>query len=737
MPDKATGEYSQDVVEFDLQQYWLVLRRNWLPASLTFLVCVGLAGFAAVYRNRPVYEANGQLLFQSRDPRSALTGVGQELSELEPVGRGNPLETQASILVSRSLLTEVIESLNLRNDEGELVSIDRIKRNLTVSRVPDADVLSVSFKSADRLFAARFVNELMQSYLAFSAKIQRSEAAAARRFIEEQLPRLKTEFEQASEALQEFKSANQIVSLDTEAVEISTLIADLNQRENTARIQLATAEANINSLRSQLQVDAAAALSLSTLNDSEGVQEVLTQLQNVETELTTQQTLYSSEHPTVANLQRKSDALNRLLQERVSGILGQQITVTPSSLQLGTLQQNLMSELVRAESERLALQTQINSLQALRNSYRTRASAFPRLEKRQRDLEQALTSSQARYERLLERLQELELAESQLQESNQVQIIGAAVVPEASVNRFNSKILLAGIGAGLLLAIAVAFALDLLDSTVRTVKQLEQKLGYPLLGKIPGYDVATRGPFLEQQGLASRVVVLSQVSDLAYKAYQRLHATLSLMNFHSKPRVLAVTSSIQGEGKSEISANLAAVMAAAGRRVLLVDADFRSPAQHHIWGLENRVGFSQILSDTTSLEAACHEVIPNLSVITSGAATADPLLMLESSQTHGFVQAASQTYDYVVFDSAAIVSVPDSLVLAKSCDGILFVARLKHIDHQSLAAAKSLLGEARLPVVGLVANQVDASQLDDSFAAGSKQPLAASDNRLGLTPPSS
>lgn len=724
MADRNTSNYSEEFVDHDFRQYFFVLRRNWLPAGLTFLICAGLSTFIALYTNRPAYRANGQLLFQIRDPQSELTGLGQQLGELEPIGRSNPLETQASLLQSRSLLNDVIQSLDLRNESGELVSPASVSRDLTVEQIPEADILEIAYVSPDPEFAADFVNELMGSYLAFKAETQQSQAATARTFVDEQLPQLEDKFNQASKALQEFKSDNQILSLELESGGIAALMADFDQKESDARVQLAAANARAANLRQQLNVDTATALNLATLNDASGVQEALAQIQTVEAELAAQRALYQPEYPTVANLQRQLDNLNRLLQERIAEALGGQAQISREDLQLSGLKQSLLAELVQVESERVALQNQLETLQALRATYQARANAYPAYEDRQRQLEQALNNAQTQYEQLLASSQQIDLAQSQLLGSDQVQIIEAADVPETSLTQLNLKILIAGIGAGLLLAIAVAFALDLLDPSVKTVKELEKRLGYPLLGIIPHFEpddraaasqpVENRTPL--SSGYSPRLVALSQRPAFAYEAYQRLHAALRLVDLQKAPRVLAVTSSIQGEGKSEVAANLAATMAQAGRRVLLVDADLRAPSQQQLWQLDPKAGLSHILSGAADMESALHSVTSRLDIITAGVAMADPFMLLESSAASTFVQMASQRYDYVIFDTPPVVPVPDTLVLGKTCEAILFVARPKRVEVTSILAAKSLLSQAKLPIAGFVANHVRPADAENALA---------------------
>lgn len=697
-----------------LAQYLPVLRRRWFPSSLVFLCCLGLSTAASFMLAGTTYEVTGKLLFQGNDPKTELTGVGKELGKIDG-SLANPLDTQATILTSRVLMDQVIDKIGILDEEGDLVDAESILTDLEVARVNQTAVLEIAYQSDNPQLAAQIVSELMQAYVSFFESVQRSEVSAAKAFVDEQLPRLSSEIERAASALEQFKDQNDIVVLNQEAAEIVTLSSDLSQQTNQVRTALQAANARSSQLREQLDVDVRQALRLSSLNDSTGVQEVLTQLYTVESELVTQQALYLPQHPTIVNLQGQAEALSGLLQERVSTVLNDSAQVPLRNLQVGTLQQTLMTDLVQVESERIALQTQLNVLREIQDDYRNRADDFPYLERTQFELDRDLRNAQERYDELLRRSREIELAEIQVDGSNQVQVIENPVVPESEVVLLNYKILVAGVGASLILAFALALMLDRLDPSLKTVDALEKQLGYPLLGVIPSFEAPqsrTLAPqFQGQQNFSSRIVAFNLNSHQVLQAYQGIYSSLRVANLKNIPRVLAVSSSVYGEGKSEISANLAASMAQSGQKVLLIDADLRTPTQQALWGIENVVGLSDILSDTSRLEESVHSITPNLSVVTAGSMAANPLLFFESPLLKELVQTASKNYDYIIFDTPPVVPVPDVLILGKAIQGLLFVAQPNRVHGKNIQAAKHILTQTNLPILGLVANQVDDNEV--------------------------
>lgn len=675
-----------------------ILRRNWLPSSLIFLSILGASILASVLMpGSASYKASGKLLFQASDTQSALTGIAENLDPLESTGvLSNPLSTQSNLLTSGLLIEDLITSLDLRNDEGKLVSNNSVLSTLVVEQLPETDILKVSYQSDDPQQAALVVNELMRLYVLFVEQEQKAEIVAAKTFVDEQLPRLKAELNFASRVLELFKAENQVVALDRQAADITTLLTGLDQQLNETLVSLSAVNTKAASLSDQLGVDAQQALNLSTLNEASGVQEVLEQLHIVETELAAQRGLYLPKHPTIVNLQNQVDELAGLLQERVNIVLRDSSSVPLQDLQLGTLKQSLLSDLVQTESERLLLETQLTAFNDLKRDYTDRASRFPSLERQQFELELDLDNAQTSYNELLQRSQEIRLAEIQIDGSNYVQIIDSARPPAEQSSSFNPLILMLGTVMACGSSIAAALFLDSMDKSVKTASELTKILDYPVLGLVPEFNKA-----IKETPILSR-----SVSQEILSVYRSLYSSLKVINLESPAKVIAVTSSIHGEGKSEVAANLAATIAHSRRRVLLVDANLRKPVQHNLWQIDNTTGLSHLLSEKSSLAAAVHQLNPYLGVMTAGLPVADPSLFFESPRMKEMISEVKVDYDYVLFDTASILPEPDTLTLGQVADGVILVGQPKYVHKADVAAVSKLIEKVKLSILGLVINRV-------------------------------
>lgn len=692
------GEY---IEEIDFQKYWLVIRRRWLAATLVFAGTVALAGAYAMTRTDS-YEASGKLLFQS-DNTPSLTGVGENLGRLEPLTfNNNPLDTKAVIVKSNTIVTEAITTLNLRNDEGELLAPQKVKERISAKGVPGTDVLTVTFTDEDPELSAAVVNELMRLYLEYDVRTNRAEASAARRFLEKELPSAERTVNLAAEALRQFKAENGVVELQAESRVAVENLAELNNQISQVTSELARVRTRSRELAQTLGISADRALDISALNQAPGVQQALTQLQEVESNLARERSRYTSDHPVVQNLELERQGAYGLLQEQVAQVLGAAVEVDPGTLQQGELKQTLMGELVQAEVERLSLGSSIDTLMETRNGYLEWASEFPALEKRQLQLENRLEAAQSTYESLLLRQQEIQLAENQ--NVGTARILDEANVPEFAAGTSKKLYLAAGGFVGILLAIATAFLLDLIDRTLKTVQEAEAVFGYPLLGVIPKYRLADAGGMAPAEPME---ILNTGLYPMVADAYQMLQANLKFVSSDTRVKSFVVTSSVSGEGKTSVAALLAMTIAQTGRRVLLVDGDMRAPAQHHVWGKVNQIGLSHVLVGEGELSEALQPVADNLTLMAAGVTPPNPLALVDSEQMAGLLSELVQRFDAVILDAPPLARAADGAILGKLADGVMLVARPRVVDSGSAAAAKSLLDRSGAMVLGLVANGVD------------------------------
>lgn len=697
----------REPIDLDFGQYLLILKRRWLITLCILIFTACLVYMGGISSNKPSYKTVGKLLFRV-NRTSYLTRVGEKeeaTKELSPlVSTQNPLSTEMEVINSTPILQKIINTLNLKNAEGKSLKPADLKEKIGIKIIGGTDVIAISYESHNPKEAAAVVNQLMSFYIENDIDTNQAEATSARVFIAKQLPQTEATVQKQEAVLRMFKEKNNIVALTDEATAAVKVIADLDTQINTAQAELEKANARSNALNSKVGLNSQEAIAVSSLSQSTAVQGVLAELQGIEKQLATQRSRFQDQNPIIINLESKKTELTTLLQKQIEQVLGTQTQVPEKLLQIGELKQNLIKEFLESEVQRLSIAREIASLNKSRSDYQKRANTIPQLEQSQQDLERKLKAAQLTYETLLKKVQEAQLAENK--NTSNARIIEPAPVPEIQVSGSKAKVLVLAIMLGFLVSTIAVFVLELSDRSLKTIKEVRDKFGYPLLGVIPSFR--QKKIFIRQSiksfslKIPVRDTPYSQVSEQC----QMLQANLKFINSAKKLKIIVVTSSVPQEGKSTISANLAAASAQVGHRVLLIDADIRNPSQHHIWGLTNSKGLSDLIVNQAELLTATCEVMNNLDVMTAGVATANPLAIFNSKSMVSLLEDFSNKYDFVIIDAPTLLLYADTLTLSQLSDGILLVARLGVVASPNVNATKDILDRSCQNMVGLVINDV-------------------------------
>lgn len=698
----------------ELEQYWNILRRRWLPGSTICGVVLALTAWSTV-QQQPIYEAKGQIMLKRTNSAASLTGVGKSISELESVGNGNPTNTQAEIIRSVPNIQETISLLKLpQNSENFL-------KSLNVINIKATDILEVSYKHTSPKQAAAIVNTLLEVYVKNDINAQRAEARAARGFLEEQLPQTEAAVRETEEGLRKFKEQNKIVDLEAESKSTVEVLKRLSSDLTTSQAQLEAETSRVESYKQIFGMNAQKTSIAGVFGDSPTTQKALESLQDVQQRLGLERTRFSEAHPIVADLISKETALKAIVQERVKQSAVGDLAIPTKLVQVKTLglQQHLIEDYAKAEADRASLQQQVAALAKVEAAYKERVNILPSLEQKQRQLERQLIAAQSTYKILLEKFQEIRVVENQ--NVGNARIIAQAVVPERPIAPRKAQNLITGALAGLLLAVAVALALEAMDKSIKTTKEAQELFGYPLLGIILTF------PNRHTKQSIPEVIVRNNPGCSISEAFRMLQTNLRFSSSDRQMKVIVVTSSVSQEGKSTIAANLAVATAQQGRKVLLVDGDMRHPTQHQIWKLSNEFGLSSVLLGECELRQTVAEVTPNLDVLSVGGVRSNPSTLLDSSQMAVLIAHCSQNYDFVIIDTPPLTSAADATILGKMTDGVLLVLRPGVADAAHVAFSKNLLQQSGQTVLGLVVNEASLKSQNYYINSSTVQSSNASD----------
>ncbi len=210
----------------------------------------------------------------------------------------------------------------------------------------------------------------------------------------------------------------------------------------------------------------------------------------------------------------------------------------------------------------------------------------------------------------------------------------------------------------------------------------------------------------------NELITLTNNKSVAAEAYRTLRTNIKFSSYDEEMRVITITSSRPGEGKSTVASNIAITFAQNGNKVLLIDADLRRPTIHKKFKLPNSQGIVNAIMDHDMLNSVIHkDIIPGLDIITSGVIPPNPSELLGSRKSQALIEKLKGFYDIIIFDSPPLLAVTDAQVLSSISDGTVLVTQYGVTKKDELIQAKELLEKVKGNILGVVLGQVPA---DDS-----------------------
>ena len=286
-----------------------------------------------------------------------------------------------------------------------------------------------------------------------------------------------------------------------------------------------------------------------------------------------------------------------------------------------------------------------------------------------------------------------------------------------------SKVIAMAILAGLGLSIGVLLLIDRMDDRMNSISDFQLHFAEHVIGQIPR-DAEVHG---------SANTELLRPDDQRHQlveSFRNLRSTLLFMPLDGvRPKTLLITSAVPNEGKSTVSSNLALVLASAGMKTLLIDADLRRGAIHHAFGLSRDPGLTDVLGHSVNWKLAIRDTgVENLHVLPRGRNVPQPSEYLLNRSTDLLLKELYPLYDYIIIDSSPVLAADDTASLAPKIDATLFVVRLSFTSAKMTRKSLEILYKRQANIPGLILNQVDTSSPDFVYYQYSEYYSAATDD---------
>ncbi|MGB5972952.1 MAG: polysaccharide biosynthesis tyrosine autokinase, partial [Nodosilinea sp.] len=437
---------------------------------------------------------------------------------------------------------------------------------------------------------------------------------------------------------------------------------------------------------------------------------------------------FQADTPIIGALEDQRQQLLPLLEAEAQRLVGASVEADDLGYQ-GSVSRGLIQQLVDTANQIQVLQTQDQAIGQAVEQLQAEIQRLADLSRSFQQIDRELTVAESSLNQLLASRQELRL--QMAQQASPWEIISPQ--SESSITKMTNlprKLLLSTV-VGLMLGGLAALLRDRVDQAYHSADELVKVTQLPNLASVPSAPALQKQPLLMVPDLTATmadVLTQSQSPDKLYtsfsfaEAFYSLEANLRMLSSDTPVQVVALTSSIPGEGKSTVCAHLAIAAANMGRRVLLIDGDLRKPSQHLIFSQPNRQGLSDLITQT--IDDPSELVLPlpgnpNLHLLTAGARPPAPGRLLSSRKMQQITEQYRRRYDLIIFDTPPLAGMIDAKLTAAHADGLLLVVRLHRSERTEIQRVLADLGNtAQAPLLGLVVNGVPQSRQGSDYYYG-------------------
>jgi capsular exopolysaccharide synthesis family protein len=629
-------------------------------------------------------------------------------------------QTQYALLKSRSLSELVVRDLKLADnylflakfDEGEVDRVRALPRefrsematkivneNTVVTPIRLSSIINVTYKSPSPQLAADIGNAIAENFVESNLRRRYDAAAYAREFLQNRLNQVRVKLEESERKAVQYAQQQGLIKVRTgegqsasEQSIVANDLTSLSQQLALARAQRAQAEAQFRSGTSGNI--AAQSLSNQTVNDLHRQRaELLGQLSKLESD-------FGPEYPTVVALRSQIAELERQI-GREQGRVSSSVT------------QDLGGRYRQALGTERALQARVDSLKSELLGEQGRSIQFNII---QRDVD----TNRALYDALLQRFKEVGVAGGI--GTNNISIVDRALAPRHPFKPNLPLNIALGLILGLLCGAATAVVLGHLEDSELLPRDVQRKLGVPLLGVTPKLAAPTD----------VRAALVESKSPLS-EAYFSILLSLQFSTAHGTPGSLMLTSAQAKEGKSTTSLALALGLIRTGSRVLLIDADMRNPSLHKTFGRPLGAGLSNLLSGNGKLTDFIQDTeTPNLSLLMAGKIPPNPAELLSGDAIIRLIGEAAKQFDHVIVDGPPVLGLADAPLLSRAVEATVVVIESGRTAAPQAKHAVDRLLAVRARVVGAVLTKFDVRRAGYGYGYGYEYRYGPSTERPAL-----
>ncbi len=554
------------------------------------------------------------------------------------------------------------------------VVIDVLLNKLDVATLGRSHVLSIQARSLDPNTAASVANTMAERYLARQRNEKIEATEEVEQFLADRIAALREQVERSERAVEEYRRANGLYKGANTGVAVQQL-TELNTQLIVAQTAKAEAESRLNEAQA-LRRTGVSGESVPEVLNSHVISSLKAQESVAAAKLAELSGSYGDQHPRVISAKAEIADIRRKIQGEINSIIG-----------------GLRHEARTAAARYDALRQNFERLQ-------TRLGGVNEKSIKLDSLEREAQVNRNLLEQMLSRAKET-IGQDRLQKPN-AKLISEAAPPTAPSFPPKKLIVFLGVLAGGLIGVVIALLRDGADQTFRRGDQIEAMTGLPVLALVP----AIRGR------MEPIVHVLRKPVSPYTEALRKLHIGLELSEAAQSPKTVLFGSAVPGEGKSVLASSLGRMLASQGRRVLLIDCDWRNPRLHQLFRCSNTKGLAALLRDEEDdIEKAIFtDSLSGVDIIPAGMFSPDAMRYLTSDRMRLILNALAPRYDLILLDAAPVLVGAEVLTLARMVDKVSFVVRWGDTRRETVLEGLKELIDVKADIAGVVLTRIDPKQ---------------------------
>jgi len=557
--------------------------------------------------------------------------------------------------------------------ERERAAAEALLKRLVIAPTRLSRLVDVRFTAPDAQLAAKVTNAWTSNFIKSTLERRYQATSYARKFLESRLDQLRNKLEQSERQLVAYATSQQIINLPVAGgqandgrVSERSIVAD-----DLSALNLALASATADRIQAEARYRQAGGNASAEALKNDAITGLRQKRAELAAEYERLLTQFQPQYPAAAAIQSQIRQLDRSIGQEEARV-----------------SRSIADAYREAVSREAGLKSQVASLKGNLLDLRRRSIQY-------NIFQREVDTSRQLYDGLLQRYKEIGVTGGV--GVNNVAIVDNADVPEKPSSPRLLINLFASIVAGVLLGVLIAFILEQVEDAIADPAQVEQLIGLPLLGTVP-----------KLEGVAPAEAALDRKSDLV-DAYLAVMTNLQFATEHGTPRTIAVTSSRPAEGKTTTALLLATVLARAGRKVLLIDGDMRSPTLHLLVHSTGKVGLSNYLAGNDAIESLIiRDTVFGFSGMAAGPLPPNAAELLTGDRLTQLLDAVLQEFDHVIIDCPPVMGLADAPIIGSKTEAMVYAIEAHGVRASMVRAALSRLQSANVRIAGGVLTKFEA-----------------------------